>query len=120
MYHKIRSTLTALGLSLGVITASVLFSGPIQAVPNAITPAIALTPEQAEKRLALAILDAAISVAAAGITLQTASANADPREQPASPRPDTAEPVTSRTGLRLQLGMPYYSFGAILPRRRES
>jgi hypothetical protein len=116
MYHKIRNTLTALSLAMGVIVATALFSGPAPA--EAMAPAPAPTSQTAEERIALAVLTAALTIAANELAHQTASAQANP---PVSPTPVTrGDDVTSGSGLRLQLGMPYYSFGAILPRRGES
>jgi hypothetical protein len=65
--------------------------------------------------LTLAVLQTVIAVAQA-----EAQAQAQEKEPPAAQETDGHEAASAPSRLRLELGMPFYSFGTVLPRRRES
>jgi hypothetical protein len=112
MYHKVKNTLAGLSMVLAFIVGGVALGEPVQ--PRQAAPQeFHATPATAETAVAIALLQVAVAVAASE-AVQAA---------------DGADELAKRAGqlsraraakLRLELGMPYYSFGAMLPRRGES
>ena len=115
MYHKIRNTLAGLALSAAFLVGGLLLSEPL---PAEAAPAQAASPMHdgrtaaiALARLALVQLEAEIAAESSELqSSATATASDDSAANPASP------PARRR----VQVSMPYYSFGALLPRRQES
>lgn len=108
MYHKVRNTLASLGLVLAVFTGGILLSEPL---PTQAARAPELSTEAQQVQAAFALVQAALALA------QAAHAAEASTEQVAEPR---HAPQRDPSRLKLELGMPYYSFGTLLPRRRES
>lgn len=111
MYHKVRNTLTGLAIVFAIFSGGVLLSEPVPAKPVA-QP---MSAEAQQAAATLALIQAAVNIAQAGLAAQAAEeaeAKATEAARHAPPR--------SPSRLRLELGMPFYSFGAVLPRRRES
>ncbi len=120
MYHKVKNTLVGLGVVAAMILGGALVSEPVPA--KTIGPSLALEAHQA--RIAAAIVEAAISIALAeGSEKSNDELSVDPAAVGHSDAQQAVEQdrkAKSSSRLRLELGMPYYSFGAMLPRRRES
>ena len=111
MYHKMKSTLAGLSFVVAFIAGGMLLSEPVPAKPTAAP----LSAEAQEAAIALAAVKAAIRIAEAGLAAQAAH---EAEAQAAEAARHAAKRLPSRS--RLELSMPFYSFGAILPRRRES
>ena len=107
MYHKIKSTLAGLGMVAAFVAAGLTLGEPVAHAQAAPLPGHAVDSNAAAAAI---VLKAVLAVAAAEAA-ETAA-----REAALLQQQDRAR--ASR--LRLQLGMPYYSFGAVLPRRGES
>lgn len=104
MYHKMKNTLAGLGFVAAFVAGGLLFADPVPGAAPHANPLPAPTTEAPESALAMAIMRTALSVAQQEIlAAQAAQRRARRGSQ-----------------LRLQAGMPYYSFGALLPRRQES
>jgi hypothetical protein len=111
MYHKMKNTLMGLAAVAAFVVGGVLFSEPAPA-------GIAQTPRSAESsqlELAFAVATLAMNLARAEAVADAASGDALQAAQRAR-----AEAKARATRVKLELGMPYYSFGAVLPRRAES
>lgn len=106
MYHKVKNTLAGLAMSAAFMLGGMLLSEPVPA--EMARPAAAA--ETQEAALAQAVLLAAVSLAT----------NADSRPATQTVADEAAARARTKSRLRLELGMPYYSFGAMLPRRGES
>jgi hypothetical protein len=112
MYHKIKSTLTGLSFVLAFVATGALFADPIPTAPSPATRT--LSPEAREAALALAVVQTALRIAEHELTAAAQRTEAEVR--------DELEASRARRSARLkrELGMPYYSFGTLLPRRGES
>lgn len=114
MYHKVKNTLVGLSAVAAIIAGGALVSEPVPAK----TVDARYSTETVHTEVAFAIAQAAVSIAQAAVMAELAAdatANAEKEREPER-KPETK----SSSRLRLELGMPYYSFGAVLPRRRES
>lgn len=109
MYHKVKNTLVGLSIVAAFMVGGLLLGEPVPAQPEHTQRAPA--PEAA---LAVAMLQVAAAIAA------TESAPAAAQLDSAALRAARDARAKASARLRLELGMPYYSFGAMLPRRRES
>jgi hypothetical protein len=108
MYHKMKNTLAGLGIVAAFFTGGLLMSEPVPAEVAA--PQI----EAPEAALALAVVKLALDLSQSQ-ALSTVQAEAAEAAHKAK-----AEARQRASRVRLELGMPYYSFGTALPRRRES
>lgn len=106
MYHKIKNTLAGLTFVAAFVAGGLLLSDPL---PAAAAPAPAML--AADSQDVLVARAVAIVLLAAGHELAVRDDEAE--------RAERARKLRS-SRLRLELGMPYYSFGAMLPRRGES
>lgn len=108
MHTKFRNSIIALSAVLAFVVGGAFFSEPLR--PAQADGARALSPEA---RIALAVLNATVSIAHASAELDEAQARtqdaaaAEPSRQPQARRQRSARPV---------LGMPYFSFASFLPR----
>lgn len=108
MYHKIKSTLAGLGMVAAFLAAGLTLGEPVaRAQP---VPAAAIGAHDEAHAI---VLKTVLAVAAA----EAAKAAAREAELTQDPGPQLRARASR---LRLELGMPYYSFGAVLPRRGES
>jgi hypothetical protein len=107
MYHKVKNTLVGLSMVAAFMVGGAVLGEP---VPSA-QPAPARSTE-------VAIAIALLQVAAAIATADSAPAAAQLDDAALRAARDARAKASAR--LRLELGMPYYSFGAMLPRRGES
>ena len=104
MYHKVKNTLAGLGMVAVFIAGGLFFSEPVPAETAPRVPVPAVAAQDPELALAIALVRTALTVAEHEmLAAQAAERRARRGSQ-----------------LRLQSGMPYYSFGAMLPRRGES
>ena len=110
MYHKAKNTLTGIVAAAAFLVGGALFSDPAPA--EIAQPARVV--EDAEAELALAVVRLALQVAKAELVSE-ARGEAIQAAQRAS-----AESRARASRVKLELGMPYYSFGTALPRRAES
>jgi hypothetical protein len=117
MYHKVKNTLAGLGMVVAFVTGGLFFSEPVPA--ENVRPMGPTVSSDQEAALALALVKAAVVIAQAGLAEEMAESDATVEAIEAAIEPAAA---ATRRGsqLRMQVGMPYYSFGALLPRRRES
>jgi hypothetical protein len=106
MYLKMKNTLAGLSMVAAFMLGSVLISEPV--------PAEASRPQATTQTEPL---DLALAVMRHALTTAEAEARAQ-AEDTAEQAKSAARARSAR--VRLELGMPYYSFGAMLPRRRES
>ncbi|MBB5206660.1 hypothetical protein [Chiayiivirga flava] len=105
MHTKFRNSIIALSAVLAFVVGGAFFSEPLR--PAQADSARTLSPEA---RIALALLNATVSIAHASAELDEAEAQdaaAEPSRQPQARRQRNARPV---------LGMPYFSFASFLPR----
>jgi hypothetical protein len=110
MYHKMKNTLMGLGAVTSFVIGGLLFSDPAPAdvaQPNT-------SPEAQQVELALAVASLALNLARAEIVAEAGSDAIDAAQRA------RAEAKARATRVKLELGMPYYSFDAVLPRRAES
>lgn len=115
MYHKVKNTLIGLGAVAAIILGGALFSEPVPAK----TADARLSTEIMHTEVAFSIAQAAVSIAQAAVMAELA-ADATTARAEKEREPERKPETKSSSRLRLELGMPYYSFGAVLPRRRES
>lgn len=115
MYYKVKNTLVGLGAVAAIILGGALVSEPVPAK----TADSRLSTETVHTEVAFAIAQAAVSIAQAAVMAELAADATTARTEKA-PEPERKPETRSSSRLRLELGMPYYSFGAVLPRRRES
>jgi hypothetical protein len=108
MYHKMKNTLAGLGIVAAFFTGGLLMSEPVPA------EVVAPRAEASEAALAVAVLKLALDLSQAQ-ALSTVQAEASEAAHKAR-----TEARQRASRVRLELGMPYYSFGTVLPRRRES
>jgi hypothetical protein len=115
MYHKVKNTLAGLVVVAAFTIGGVALGEPVPAK----APQSGLSIEASQAALALTLVHAAISLAQAEAMAEIA---AEAQGTGATPESLEAPKAKSRPASRqrLELGMPYYSFGAMLPRRRES
>jgi hypothetical protein len=118
MYHKVKNTLAGLGMVVAFVTGGLFFSEPVPA-ENVRPMGPTVSSDHQEAALALALVKAAVVIAQAELAEEMAESDATVEAIEAAIEPAAA---ATRRGsqLRMQVGMPYYSFGALLPRRRES
>ena len=107
MYHKIKSTLAGLGMVAAFVAAGLTLGEPVADARSATRPGPVV---QSEAAAAAMVLQTVLSLAAAEAADAAAREAANVRQQHRA----------RASRLRLELGMPYYSFGAVLPRRGES
>jgi hypothetical protein len=110
MYHKVKNTLVGLSMVAAFMVGGAVLGEPVPTVP----PAQARSAAAPEVAFAIALLQ----VAAAVVAAESAPAAAQLDDAALRAARDARAKASAR--LRLELGMPYYSFGAMLPRRRES
>ena len=109
MYHKIKSTLAGLGMVAAFLAAGLTLGEPVARAQPPVPAASVGTHDDAHA----IVLKTVLAVAAA----EAARAAAREAELTQDPGPQLRARASR---LRLELGMPYYSFGAVLPRRGES
>jgi hypothetical protein len=110
MYHKMKNTLMGLAAVATFVMGGVMFSEPTPA--NVAQPAKSLEAQQVE--LALAVASLALSVVKAEMVAEASAEAIDAAQQA------QAEAKARASRVKLELGMPYYSFGTALTRRAES
>lgn len=110
MYHKLKNTLMSLGLVAALFAGGFLFAEPLAPV----SPQAAPAPQARELARALALVQVAVALAQANF--EATQAGPAPVQGPTWGHRDGRAPSRPR----LELGMPFYSFGTVLPRRRES
>lgn len=116
MYHKVKNTLVGLGAVAAIILGGALVSEPVPAK----TADAGLSTETMHTEVAFAITQTAVSIAHAAVMAELAADATTTARTEKAPEPERKPETKSSSRLRLELGMPYYSFGAVLPRRRES
>lgn len=110
MYHKVKNTLVGLSMVAAFMVGGLVLGEPV--TPAQPTQARDAMP--AEIAVAIGLLQIAAAIAAA----ESAPAGNELDEAALRAARDARAKASAR--LRLELGMPYYSFGAMLPRRGES
>ncbi len=116
MYHKVKNTLVGLGAVAAIIAGSALVSEPVPAK----TVDARFSTETVHTEVAFAIAQAAVSIAQAAVMADLAADATTTASTEKQREPERKPETKSSSRLRLELGMPYYSFGTVLPRRRES
>lgn len=98
MYHKTRNTLMSLAIASMALASVALLGEPVSAT----APPATATPSDESTQVEFAQLDTDIP------------------EVEATTSEHRADRARTSSRLRLELGMPYYSFGAVLPRHAGS
>jgi hypothetical protein len=110
MYHKVKNTLVGLSMVAAFMVGGLVLGEPVTP-PQPIQAHSAMSPEVA---VAVGLLQIVAAIAAA----ESAPATTELDDAALRAARDARARASAR--LRLELGMPYYSFGAMLPRRGES
>lgn len=111
MHQKLRNSLISLGAAFAMILGGIFFGEPL--APAGTVAAPAQTELSPEARIALAVLNATVSIAQAQSELEE---NEAAETSAASERPAPSRRNISTRHLRPSLGMPYFSFASFLPR----
>lgn len=110
MYHKVKNTLMGFAAVAAFVLGGVALSEPVST--EVAQPQRSLEAQQVE--LAFTVARLALNLAQAEVVAEAGSEALEGAQRAQT------EAKARASRVKLELGMPYYSFGTVLPRRTES